>query len=137
MKNIMLMVVAAASLQAAPTPFQPISVQLGGVWHNNATVTFIGKLGGTAVWTDSVVTSFFRPTLYSFPTGPIDSLESFVAGGSYIGPGTGNFSVWDDFTFDAAPSVSPTPEPAGWTMLIAGFGLVGTMARRRRIEVAA
>lgn len=33
-----------------------------------------------------------------------------------------------------APGV---PEPASWAMLIAGFGLVGTMARRRRAMVAA
>lgn len=29
------------------------------------------------------------------------------------------------------------PEPAGWAMLIAGFGLVGAVARRRRTAVAA
>jgi hypothetical protein len=29
------------------------------------------------------------------------------------------------------------PEPASWAMLIAGFGLVGAMSRRRRITVAA
>ena len=28
------------------------------------------------------------------------------------------------------------PEPATWAMLITGFGLVGTMARRRRIAIA-
>ncbi len=122
---------------SSPTPFQPISVQLGGVWYNNATVSFIGKLGGATVWTDSVVTSFFGPTLYSFPTGPIDTLESYVSGGSYIGPGSGNFAVWDDFTFDSSPAVGGVPEPASWAMLIAGFGLVGAAARRRRRSVAA
>jgi hypothetical protein len=29
------------------------------------------------------------------------------------------------------------PEPASWAMLIAGFGLVGAAARRRRTVVAA
>ena len=29
------------------------------------------------------------------------------------------------------------PEPASWAMLIAGFGLVGVAARRRKIAVAA
>jgi hypothetical protein len=29
------------------------------------------------------------------------------------------------------------PEPATWTMLIAGFGLVGTAVRRRREALAA
>ena len=34
-------------------------------------------------------------------------------------------------------SVVGIPEPASWAMLIAGFGLVGAAARRRRIVVAA
>lgn len=34
-------------------------------------------------------------------------------------------------------SVSAVPEPANWAMLIAGFGLVGAAARRRRIAVTA
>nr|WP_313668865.1 PEPxxWA-CTERM sorting domain-containing protein [Sandarakinorhabdus sp.] len=29
------------------------------------------------------------------------------------------------------------PEPASWAMLIAGFGLVGAVARRRRVATAA
>jgi hypothetical protein len=33
---------------------------------------------------------------------------------------------YDDFAFNAVP------EPAAWAMLIAGFGLVGAMARRQR-----
>jgi hypothetical protein len=33
--------------------------------------------------------------------------------------------------------VSQVPEPASWAMLIAGFGLVGAAARRRRTVVAA
>ncbi len=33
--------------------------------------------------------------------------------------------------------VSQVPEPASWAMLIAGFGLVGVAARRRRTSVAA
>jgi hypothetical protein len=34
-------------------------------------------------------------------------------------------------------TVGAVPEPASWAMLIAGFGLVGAAARRRRITVAA
>lgn len=33
--------------------------------------------------------------------------------------------------------INGVPEPASWAMLVAGFGLVGTMARRRRVAVAA
>ncbi|MFN7174641.1 MAG: PEPxxWA-CTERM sorting domain-containing protein, partial [Thermaurantiacus tibetensis] len=34
------------------------------------------------------------------------------------------------------PSGGVIPEPATWAMLIAGFGLVGGMARRRRLARA-
>jgi hypothetical protein len=34
-------------------------------------------------------------------------------------------------------TIGAVPEPASWAMLIAGFGLVGAVARRRRITVAA
>jgi hypothetical protein len=39
-----------------------------------------------------------------------------------------------NFQFTATNAV---PEPASWAMLIAGFGLVGAVARRRRVAVAA
>jgi hypothetical protein len=43
-----------------------------------------------------------------------------------------SFSI-DNFSFSA----NAVPEPASWAMLIAGFGLVGAAARRRRTAVAA
>ena len=46
-------------------------------------------------------------------------------GNSGIGMGTN-----DGGNFD------PVPEPASWAMLIAGFGLIGVVARRRRIVAA-
>jgi hypothetical protein len=49
--------------------------------------------------------------------------------------GTLNQQVFDDLTFG---SLQPggVPEPASWAMLIAGFGLVGAAARRRRAVAA-
>ncbi len=50
---------------------------------------------------------------------------------------------FDDFTFGSAipgpqrPDPGPVPEPTTWAMLIAGFGLVGLAARRRRVRGAA
>jgi hypothetical protein len=37
-----------------------------------------------------------------------------------------------EVSFDGSPAVAVVPEPASWAMLIAGFGLVGAVARRRR-----
>jgi hypothetical protein len=36
-----------------------------------------------------------------------------------------------------ASSGAVVPEPASWALLIAGFGLVGAAARRRRVARAA
>jgi hypothetical protein len=41
-------------------------------------------------------------------------------------------SVAGTFATDPVPTISVVPEPASWAMLIAGFGLVGAAARRRR-----
>ncbi|WP_313669041.1 PEPxxWA-CTERM sorting domain-containing protein [Sandarakinorhabdus sp.] len=46
---------------------------------------------------------------------------------------TNNVENWSGLTI-GAPGV---PEPASWAMLIAGFGLVGAAARRRRQTVSA
>jgi hypothetical protein len=42
----------------------------------------------------------------------------------------------DSVALNVTPSAA-VPEPASWAMLIAGFGLVGAAARRRRAAVAA
>lgn len=65
---------------------------------------------------------------------------NLVNGQSYTLRFTGTM-VADSTAFidDVALAVVPSnvPEPAAWVMLIAGFGLVGAMARRRRHVVAA
>ncbi|MBL8772513.1 MAG: PEPxxWA-CTERM sorting domain-containing protein [Phenylobacterium sp.] len=50
--------------------------------------------------------------------------------------GTLKLFYWDTFTADnsgsVAADVAVVPEPAVWSMMIAGFGLAGTMLRSRR-----
>ncbi len=49
---------------------------------------------------------------------------------------TDNFA-FDDFSIGSREQVVPgTPEPDTWALMIAGFGLVGTAARRRRTVAA-
>jgi hypothetical protein len=56
---------------------------------------------------------------------------------SITGSGLGNSGIGmgtNDGGFN--PGGDPIPEPSSWAMLIAGFGLIGAMARRRRIVAA-
>lgn len=41
-----------------------------------------------------------------------------------------------NLTFSFESGIAPVPEPASWAMLIAGFGLTGTVMRRRRAILA-
>jgi hypothetical protein len=67
---------------------------------------------------------------------------SFTAGAGEVITGlvltsTGVAFEFDDFYADAASTTNGIPEPASWAMLIAGFGLVGAVSRRRNLTVAA
>jgi hypothetical protein len=58
----------------------------------------------------------------------------YNAGGETLWSGTLDIRSGDQFrtvTFEAPPS-DGIPEPASWAMLITGFGLVGSVVRRRR-----
>lgn len=50
--------------------------------------------------------------------------------------GTSTYQAYSGVQTIASLS-SAVPEPATWTMMILGFGLVGTMTRRRRLHVVA
>jgi hypothetical protein len=50
--------------------------------------------------------------------------------GSLLVRGTGAF-------VDTLPSAGAVPEPSSWALLIAGFGIVGVTARRRRPRIVA
>lgn len=53
----------------------------------------------------------------------------------FIGTGSDGARAYAVFTAAANPPPA-IPEPASWAMLIAGFGLTGAMARRRRLRAA-
>jgi hypothetical protein len=74
-------------------------------------------------------------------TGWIQATYTIADAGNYrLGFGVTN---WTDTAFDSGMAyagvfvdgnpVGEVPEPASWAMLIAGFGMVGAAARRRRV----
>lgn len=62
-----------------------------------------------------------------------DTANPYSRGQVYANSGFGSFPTYD-YTFRtyAGDSAGVIPEPATWAMMIAGFGLVGGVARRRR-----
>ena len=66
-------------------------------------------------------------------TDPLAALSFHTTTGpdSSHGPVVQNITV-----SEAAPNVGSVPEPASWTLMIAGFGLVGATLRRRKVAVS-
>lgn len=117
---------------------------------NNASLTVGGPFG----------TGITSPVTLTNPGWGIFSLGMAAAGGTVAGTfgdgsaaiviGNGGRTVINGFLTDTLPnatlftnqityvlSANAVPEPASWAMLIAGFGLVGAVARRRRAVAAA
>lgn len=60
-------------------------------------------------------------------SGPYDYFLGFNDNGSLDGD-------FDDFVVGVSFTAAPIPEPETYAMLLAGLGVVGFMARRRRVE---
>ncbi len=115
-----------------------------------------GSPSGTATYTAAGAI-----TAFSFDWGTPDSYNTLVfrngngaAIATYTGSGpafTGSYtfaagtnirtvdfsSSSKAFEIDNVSVTAPVPEPATWGLMLAGFGLVGFAARRRRTAVAA
>ncbi len=70
-----------------------------------------------------------------------DLSGEFFGGVTLSGFGTGAFKVVYDYSLDQVSlqvleEVTPVPEPETWAMLLAGLGLVGFAAQRRKARLA-
>lgn len=93
------------------------------------------SFGGVTKTTDTYAvanhgfTGWFH-TSYDFVANNATETLSFLAYGNLPVP---PFALLDGVTF----TPDAVPEPSNWALLIAGFGLIGAAARRRRLVVAA
>jgi hypothetical protein len=91
---------------------------------NGVTATISGASFKLSAPVSLFASTGFTPDRYGFNLWP------------RIGLGAGNHQI-----SDFAPNnslINPVPEPAGWALMISGFGMIGSMLRRRRaLSVAA
>jgi hypothetical protein len=107
---------------AAPVVFDGASFS----GYDFAPVNFQLWLGGVQVGASGTLTPTGTPTfLASGYSGLVDEV--------HVQSPSPDFFVMDDVTFNSSGAV---PEPATWTMMIAGFGLAGAALRRRRVAIA-
>lgn len=76
--------------------------------------------------------------LAASPAGAIetspDTFNSLAGGGSIIGSlNTDPDMMWNNRGVLVLDEVTPAPEPGEWAMILAGFGVVGFAARRRKV----
>ncbi len=90
-------------------------------WTFNAPFTLIDQ--GQGFWGNGVFTIVGN----SISAGEAHGVIQFTGVFTSLTLTTNNVENWSGLTIGSA-----IPEPASWAMLIAGFGLVGAAARRRR-----
>ena len=103
---------------------------------NPASTTFSVGLGSltqvetvTTPYAPATFTLTFKPTVTQ--TSAALSFTTLVPADSVHG------EVIDHISLSEAAPAGAVPEPAAWAMMLGGFGLIGTVARRRRLTTVA
>ena len=113
-------------------PFTLNTAYFAADWNDGLKVTVSGESEGLIVHTKTFFIDTQHPTLVTFNWQNIDNVLFSATGGipnnALSGAGT-NFAM-DNLVINGPMSVAPEPET--YAMLLAGLGLVGFMARRRK-----
>ena len=110
------------------TGYSPFSASFSGKFAADDEVTSV-ILNGTNISITGGGYSFFTPFSYS-GAGFVAGVNTLTFNVLNSGGGPTGFNA-------EISGTAFVPEPATWTMMISGFGLVGVAARRRRRTVAA
>lgn len=78
-------------------------------------------------WTAAQGTGYMHET-YNFAAIAGDSYEIKLAVKNEVPDGWGSIAL----NYDSSMTISAVPEPESWALLMAGLGVVGAIARRRR-----
>jgi len=99
------------------------------VWTGGGTVTnlspAIEALGGAWDIKDPFGTKSVRSIYFGAQTGTCGT-----------GPNRGACTNQSDYTFNSITAVTSVPEPETYALMLAGLGLVGAVARRRKMKQA-
>lgn len=112
------------------TDFYANTAKITGLWgvDNNGEIFLNGASTGV-VLTGTVQSSFRTLADFSIANGFVSGLNTLTLRVTNNGGPTAG-------RFDNLVLTASVPEPESWAMLIAGFGLVGAAARRRRSQPA-
>lgn len=103
-----------------------------GPTEQNWTVNFAGQTFTTPTYNlpEHQFSGWFNQSLSFVANNATETLQFIAYGNVPVPP----FALLDGVTFSQEAAI---PEPATWAMLLAGFGMVGLVARRRKVTVAA
>lgn len=113
------------------TGFVPGTASITGRWGtDNQGEIFLNNISTGITLTQAVTANFNILSTFAINSGFVASLNTLTMRVTNNGgPTAGRFD-------NLVLSADVVPEPASWAMLIAGFGLVGAAARRRRAAPA-
>jgi hypothetical protein len=114
------------------TPFTLNSAYFAANWKDGLQVTVKGEFEGAITHTQTFIVNTSGSTREFFNWQNIDTVLITAAGGVHNTSLSGNDTSFAIDNLIINGPVSPAPEPETYAMLLAGLGLVGFIARRRK-----
>jgi len=109
------------------TGYVPGTASITGLWGtDNQGEIFLNNISTDITLTQVITTNFNDLSSFAINSGFVSGLNTLTL--RVINNGGPTAGRFDNLVLSA----NAVPEPASWAMLIAGFGLVGAAARRRR-----